>query len=549
MAGFMKHIFSILAAGAALVSCIKNDLPYPIVNGAFSSIVVDGASSVDIDASARTVVISLPENRDPAKVTVRKVTFVNKETVCVPDITGVHDFTSPMEVNLRTYQDYTWTISAVQEIQRYFTVMGQVGATVIDVPNRRVIAYVPSGMDLRNIVVSSMKLGPEGITSYSPAAESMHDFSEGIEVNVSFMGRSEVWALYVEQKEQSVEINMIDPWTRRARVLGSGYSDGESGFRYRREGESSWTDVPDVIRDGGSFSAFIEGLEPETTYECKAFSRSEESGVYTFETQMEAQVPNGGFEAYSNDESKMFQSWYDPASSDPALNSKWWDSGNVGSTTVGSSFRIAMPDTDNYMEGRASACLVSRNVIIKFAAGNTFSGEFVRIVGTQGGVLNFGRPWRFRPRAMRFWMKYECGEVDVVDTYPSDDPVAKGDPDRSSVWIALGDWDYRKYGGTSQCPVQINTMDKSTFFDKNGENVIAYGDFFADSSSEFWAGKPEVVQVAGGGWVLVEVPFVYRDPTRRPTHMIISFASSKLGDYFTGSSKSRMWIDGITMVY
>ena len=549
MAGIMKHIVSLLAAGAVLVSCIKNDLPYPIVNGAFSSIDVDGATSVNIDASARTVVITLPENRDPAKVSVRKVAFVNKGTVCVPDIMGVHDFTSPFEVNLRTYQDYFWTVSAVQEIQRYFTVMGQVGSTVIDVPNRRVIAYVPSSVDVRNVTVTSMKLGPEGITAYSPEAGAMHDFSEGIEVTVSFMGRSEVWSLYVEQKEESVEISLVDPWTRRARVVGSGYSDGDCGFRYRKVGDPSWADVPGVSRSGGSFTAFIEGLEPETSYECKAFCRTEESGVYSFETQMEAQVPNGGFEAYSNDESKMYQSWYDPASSDPSLNSKWWDSGNVGSTTVGSSFRIAMPDTDNFREGRSSACLVSRNVIIKFAAGNTFSGEFVRVVGTQGGVLNFGRPWTLRPKAMRFWMKYECGEVDVVDTYPSDDPVAKGDPDRSSVWIALGDWDYRKYGGSSQCPVQINTMDKGTFFDKDGDNVIAYGEFFADSSSDSWAGKPEVLAVSDDGWVQVEVPFVYRDQTRRPTHMIISFASSKLGDYFTGSSKSRMWVDGVTLIY
>ena len=125
----------------------------------------------------------------------------------------------------------------------------------------------------------------------------------------------------------------------------------------------------------------------------------------------------------------------------------------------------------------------------------------------------------------------------------------KGDADCCQIWLALGDWDYKKYGGTSQCPVQVNTTDKSTFFTKDDDSVIAYGDFTANTSSDSWAGKPQVIQTGENGWMQLEIPIEYKDISRRPTHIIVSFAASRLGDYFTGSSKSRMWIDDVEMVY
>ncbi|MCR4860028.1 MAG: PCMD domain-containing protein [Bacteroidales bacterium] len=532
-----------------LGSCIENDLPYPVVKGVITELVVEGASEVELDEAASQVRIHLLESTDPRAVKVLSASFLNEGTSCEPQIVGTQDLTNPLKLTLSTYQDYVWTVIATQEIERWFRVQGQIGTTVIDAPNRRVIAYVSAKAELDDISVTALKLGPANVTSYSPEPSEMKDFTEGIKVQVSYRGRSEEWSLYVEKTELSVEINLIDPWSRRARIVASGTEGAASGFRYRAVGEEPWTESGEVSSEGGMFTAFLEGLLPETSYECKAYSGDEESEVYLFETEGEAQLPNGGFEAFSPAESKNFYSWFDPASSDPSLKSKWWDSGNVGSTTVGSSFSIAQPDTGNKKEGRASAQLVSRNVIIKFAAGNTFAGEFVKIVGTQGGVLNFGRPWTHRPRALRLWMKYECGAIDVLDGYPVEEPVKLGDPDRSSVWIALGDWDYRKYGGTSQSPVQINTTQKSTFFDRQGEAVIAYSEFFADSSSDKWAGKPQVLELDEDGWALVEIPLVYRDETRKPTHIIVSFAASKFGDYFTGSSKSCLWVDDVKLVY
>ena len=81
----------------------------------------------------------------------------------------------------------------------------------------------------------------------------------------------------------------------------------------------------------------------------------------------------------------------------------------------------------------------------------------------------------------------------------------------------------------------MNTNDKSTFFDPKGENVIAYGNFVADRDYD--------------QWTKVEVPLEYVTTSKKPTHIIVSCASSMLGDYFTGSADSRMWIDDIRLEY
>ncbi|MCF0174591.1 MAG: PCMD domain-containing protein, partial [Bacteroidales bacterium] len=51
------------------------------------------------------------------------------------------------------------------------------------------------------------------------------------------------------------------------------------------------------------------------------------------------------------------------------------------------------------------------------------------------------------------------------------------------------------------------------------------------------------------GWIEVEIPLDYRSVTRRPTHIIVSAASSILGDYFTGSSTSILWLDDLKLEY
>lgn len=544
----MKKFFAFILTLSLLNSCIQNDLPYPVRRGSIVSLEVEDAQ-VTIDEAHNTVRLTLEETADLHQVNIQSASYLHEETVSQPEIIGRHDLSRPFHFTLKTYQDYPWTLVATQPIERSFTVKGQIGSSVVDDVNHRAVAYVSRSTDLTGITLTSLKLGPRDISEYRPQMSEIHDFTDGVEVEVKYHSHTEIWNLYVEQTDRTVQMDAVDAWTRCVWLYASGTADARNGFRYRQKGSETWMETTDILPSGGSFKACIEGLEPLTTYECVAFSGSEESELYIFETEEEKQLPNAGFECFSHAESSLYSSWFDPSSPWDDLQTKWWDSGNIGSTTIGSSYCIALPDTENKREGHSSASLVSRNVVVKFAAGNTFSGEFAGLVGTQGGIINFGRPWTWRPNALRVWLKYESGTIDAVDSYPDGETVRIGDPDACSVWVALGDWDYRRFGGNAQSPVQINTTDKSTFFNPASEAVIAYGAFFAHTSSELWTVEGEVISTAEDGWRLVEVPLNYQAFNRRPTHIIVSFASSRLGDYFTGSSKSRLWVDDVQLIY
>ena len=515
-------------------SCIRNDIPYPDIQAAVTSLEVSGALEVTIDGDAREVLVTLDEAADVTKVNITGITFNDPSVTASQDVVGVQDLSKPLGFTISLRGDENaWTIRAIQPIERYFSISGQVGEAVIDAANRRIIVQVSSSIS--NLNITSIKLGPSGVTTYSPAVESLHDFSDEVSITVSYRDVSEVWTIYVEESETGIAFSTPDVWTRVAWLKASGVEGRSNGFRIRQAGQSEWTEVEGVTSDRGAFSAMADGLLPLTEYECEAYS-GDETASCTFTTEAEQQLPNSGFETFSNAESTKYYSFYDPSSPETSLQTKWWGSGNKGSTTVGSSYAITKPDGDDKVEGNYSLRMESQYVIIKFAAGNVFSGEYGGNVGVSGGKVRMGRPFTLRPRKLTLWLKYKCGQIQekTLGGYPDNDPVKVGDNDRGTVWIALGDWDFKKYGGTAESPVEVNTTDKSTFFDPSGENVIAYGKFVTDQSMD---------------WTKVEIPLEYVSTSRKPTHIIISCAASMLGDYFTGSPDSILWVDDLKLEY
>ncbi len=92
------------------------------------------------------------------------------------------------------------------------------------------------------------------------------------------------------------------------------------------------------------------------------------------------------------------------------------------------------------------------------------------------------------------------------------------------------------YGGTADCPVEVATRRiDETAFDKDAEAVIAYGELLLKESVD--------------GWTEVTIPLDYRSTSRIPTHILVTFAASRYGDYFTGSSSSVLWVDDFELVY
>ena len=354
---------------------------------------------------------------------------------------------------------------------------------------------------------------------------------EAASTGVSSTSRHEIWAGH---------------FTAHADVDETQYDKDKVYFDVRAKGAQDWTRVNAVRDSEGSFSARISGLTPETEYEYRLAVTALDGGAEetmdaqsTITTDKAVPVPNGGFETISNDESNKYKSFYDPASSDETLKTKWWDSGNEGATLVGSSSVICYPDESDYKEGGKSVCLQSRWVVVKFAAGNLFSGHFGDLIGTTGGTVYFGRPFTARPTALKFWMKYSGG---VINRDSDNVPTAgkKGNYDKAMIRIVLGTWDYKKYGGDADSPVLVNTTDVSTFVDFSTDaSTIALGEKIVSSDDTNPAKD----------WIQVTLPIEYRDETKFPTHIIISCAASMYGDYFSGYDDSKLWLDGMEFVY
>ncbi|MCQ2162679.1 MAG: DUF4493 domain-containing protein [Bacteroidales bacterium] len=346
------------------------------------------------------------------------------------------------------------------------------------------------------------------------------------------------------------EMSRYDIWAGHfdvsADVDEAEYDAARTYIEYRAANTGSWIRVPADRESEGSFRKSITGLTPDTEYEYRLIVTSSESGeeeiidaTSTVRTEKAYMIPNPSFETTSNTESSKYKSLYDPSSSDASLQTKWWDSGNSGSTLVGSSAVICYPDTQNKMDGNQSMCLQSRYVVIKFAAGNLFSGHFGELQGTTGGTVYFGRPFTGRPTGIRFWAKYAGGKVNRTGDAPSS-LIKNGDYDRAEIKVILGTWDYKKYGGDADSPVLVNTTDKSTFVDyPNDPATIGYAQkiLMSDASN------------SNNVWQQITLPIDYKTTTKYPTHIIVSCAASMFGDYFTGYDDSHLWVDGFELLY
>lgn len=554
----MRKIFiSLLFSMALLVGCIHNDLPYPVVVPNITSMAVQDAVEVDIDYEARVVTVYVSETTDLRKVVIQSVDYDVDITKPSVQLLGVHDLTTPLKFQLTTYQDYDWVIKAVRPVERYFTIEGQIGSSIIDDYNCRVISMVSEGTDISNLKVTSMKLGPKDITTYSLAPEQMKDFTGGIELEVTAFGVTESWNIYVEETEISVEIGKINPWTASAYVSAMAAAGKETVFYYRVKGATDWLTVDSayVTSDGGSYTAHITGLEPSSDYEVMVSCGEDKTPVQEFTTAPATKIPNGSFEYASLVNGSNYYKFYDPSCGVEEGEYMFWGSGNGegpegvnGSANMG--IIITTIDKNSKIDGKQSVCAQTSQMAGILAAGNLFTGQFAGLVGTEGGMVNFGRPWSTRPVALKLYCRYTTSNIDIIGKkLPPGVTLTKEDLDRAQIKVAIGTWDYRTYGGTKDSPVHINTTDASTFVDFNKDpKTIANGDLIIHKDGYFLNGASKVDAVTSE-WAEYTIPLNYHDLETLPTHIIVSCASSQFGDYFTGCSSSKLWIDKVELVY
>lgn len=510
----------IAAIGAAVSGCIDNNVPYPRIQPNFLSFEVENSyRATSIDTLSRKMTVYLNDVADIQNVNVMSYSITDGASVVGDALAGGMDLTSPVSVTLRLYQDYVWTITAVQNIERYFTIASQIGTSAVDAGAHRVIAYVPMSVDLKQVKVQTIRLGGSTSVMTPDLTGQTVDFSQPVTVEVTEFGRSENWTIYVEQTESNVTTERVDAWTCVAWLYGVAQVGKENGFEYRRADDTEWSKVPAewVTHNGGSFTGRLIHLSPETAYVARACSDDETGNEIEFVTTGSATIPNASLDEWWLS-GKIWNPWLEGGN-------QYWDTGNKGATTLGDSNSVPTDDTST---GTGKAAMLQTKFVGiasvgKLAAGNLFTGKYVRTDGTNG-VLSFGREFSGRPTKIKGYLKYKSATIShATESFTR----LKGQPDTCIVWTALADWN---------TPFEIRTKPSDRqLFDENDPQVIAYG------KVQYGEDVPE--------YIPFEIELDYRTTQRVPRYIVIVASASKYGDYFTGGDGSVLYVDDLSLEY
>lgn len=351
--------------------------------------------------------------------------------------------------------------------------------------------------------------------------------------------------------------SVYEIWATRATIHADvDASEGEGKtikFAYSTDEGSTWTYVDAVNDSEGTYKAELTGLAPQTKYTYALCIDDVQIGEpMTFTTEAAPNFPNASFEYVSKVTGNNYYKFYDPNCGVEEGMKMFWGSGNgEGPDGVNGSANmnivITDVDTSTKIDGNQSVVAQTSSMVGMLAAGNLFAGQFVGLVGTSGGIVNFGRPWSSRPTAMRIWCKYETGLINILNN--NNLGVSKSDYDRAQIKVAIGTWDYKKYGGSKESPVQINTTDESTFVDYYTDpSTIANGDVIIYKEG-YSINKGGLITADTTGWIEYVIPLEYHNLNAYPTHIVVSCAASQFGDYFTGYDKTKLWIDAVELIY
>ena len=557
-----RDLKTAFAAAAALLaaSCISNDIPYPVVELRIANVEGEGFSVSENNVTSRVVTLTLDEATDIRNVKIDAVTYdavvhsieLNKAELLdqvrsSQELTGTFNLLSPIYTTLSLYQDYDWTIRAVQTIERRFSVTGQIGATEIDTENRIVRVYVPDDTDLGHIEIEELKLGPAEITTYSPSLEELSGSSfESVRfVDVTCHGVTERWMLYVETTNVKVALREADLWqntgTVTALISAEEYAS-DAALEYRIKGDTEWQPMQESGYDAGILTATIapewktetnpngltvyklvpkKGLFAGHTYEFRLLVGGSEQGApLEYTAPAGNTIPNGDMEDAS------MSCW-----TQNNKTAEFWGSGN---NTFTKGLCTQAP-----FAGGTRAKLQATSAVGVLASGNLFTGLFQKDLITRG-VVSFGQTyaWKARPRALKVqYFAEHIGPVDIDKKFGA--PIGMGDQDRARIMVAIVDWNARREVGSGTEP-PTGTWDPQEAASTEQGKIIAYGSLFIDESS------------TGDRMIDTELELHFYDREAKPSglyQLVISCSTSAYGDFMTGCKSNVLYIDNFEWAY
>lgn len=573
----------IMCLGLTLTMClagcsIEDDIPYPTIVPDITAFTVEGLcdasgegeGTAEIDNKKRTIHLYVNDMVDIRHLRITNVEVTNDAAVTIDgqcyaasatyaqrqdNADGENatagstagqtafrtDCSRDITVKVSTWQDYEWTLHVEQVINREIEIEGQVGNAVIDASTNVAIVYVANTESLSHLKVNKFSLGgTHGRVTPDPTAEEYADFRQHRRFSVQYAWASQAttWDVYVYTTERTIEPTLDVATNEQGFTVLSGTRPNGiiPTAEYRAEGEETWTTVaPELVKlpTSTSYEIAFDALHNDIQYHCRVTfgDKTLEGEPFYFVGE---QLKNSSFESWQikGDEKRpLYLPWGEG-------EEPFWDTGNHGATTVGAS-------NSTYAEedGRRYACLQSKYIVIKFAAGNIFTGSYLATDGSNG-VLSFGRPFTSRPLRMTFDFQYKSSTItrtggewqNAWGTYITRQLYEglKGRPDSCNVYIALGDWEPTTYKG-KESPYIIKTRPSELhLLDLNNGHLIGYGQMTCGKDVSTW--QHETIEIK------------YRNQ-RKPKYIIVVASSSKYGDYFTGGESSLLKIDDFKLIY
>lgn len=543
-----KILYSIFALSFLASCAIENDIPYPQIVGSITAFEVEGqrgpednegSTAAVIDANARTVTVYVNDSVDVRELKITRLAldprdaalvvdsalcddaehfpfghFASLDSIPVSSNTRV-DFSNPVNMTVRTYQDYVWKVEVEQIIKRTVDV-SRMNSVVLDANSRNVIIYVASDVDLSNVQINRLDLGGE-FGDVRPNPADVHDFtsSQQFYAKLAWEETWTSWNVFVYHSDGSGDDSSSSQETfamvTSATVSGTCTSGASVAIEYKEQSASDWQRV--VVSESNpstTYSFQLTGLKGSTTYVYRSVIDGTTGAEKTFTTAGEQQLENGSFEQWSNDGDIAIPN---------AAGGTFWGTGNPGAASFIGNLTT---QTNDAVSGTA-ARLESKWAVIKLGAGNLFTGDFT-LDGTHG-KLNFGRPFTSFPTALRLYYKYTPATIDRI----GDDSLEslRGKSDTCHIYVALSD---------KPEPYVIRTRpSERQLFNKNDANIIAYGEFLSAETQS--------------SYKQITIPLDYRATNRTPKYIIIVCAASKYGDYYTGGAGSTLFIDEMELVY
>lgn len=567
------NVFCLLVVSLMASCAIKDDIPFPIVEGAITAFEVEGqcdaegneGGTAEINLDAKTVKVYVNDLVDISNLKVKRMEVSNEAIIIKDSVvygnSGKYstkgypqnanlsnlraDFTHDAVFTLHTWQDYEWTVKVQQIIEREVELEGQVGNAVIDPDSRLVIIYVSQSKDLSKIKVKKFSLGGQhGKVIPDPTKHENFDFATSQRFNVKYgwSDNSYAWSVYVYTTEGIVEPTAtLATNAKGASVISGARPNGVIPIvEYKVKSDVNW--IPIAASDvkyptSTSYEVVLDKLHTDIQYIYRViFDGKILEGVpFYFEGE---QLENSGFDNWSstmgNNGKLLYMPWADGQNS-------YWDTGNKGATTVGASNSTPTDDTPTG-EGKA-AHLLSKYIVMKFAAGNIFTGNYLETDITNG-ILSFGRPFSSRPQSLSFDYKYTSTTIsrtggawnENYGKYISRNLYEglKGQPDSCCIYIVLADWEEEVYKGVKY-PYIIRTRPSELhLMDFNDSHVIAYAQITKGENITSWTH---------------EILKLHYKSERVPRWILVVASSSKYGDYFTGGEGSLLNVDNFKLHY